>query len=82
MICTNTDHYVNTLSSIKKEKIKKNIPGNFLKHFGKCCQTFREVLPNIPGNAPKHSLLLTNDAFSLLILKYESIHSFKTYSSK
>ena len=23
MICTNTDHYVNTLSTIKKEKEKK-----------------------------------------------------------
>ena len=75
MICTNTDHYVNTLSSIKKEKIKK-------KHSGKFPQTFWEVLPNIPGNALKHSLLLTNDAFSLLALKYESIHSPKTYSSK
>ena len=48
MICTNTDHYVNTLSSIKKEKIKK-------KHSGKFPQTFWEVLPNIPGSVAKHS---------------------------
>ena len=24
MICTNTDHYINTLSTIKKEKKKKS----------------------------------------------------------
>ena len=26
MICTNTDHYVNTLSTVKKEKKKKTCP--------------------------------------------------------
>ena len=27
MICTDTDHYVNTLSTIKKEKEKKGVKG-------------------------------------------------------
>ena len=30
------------------------IPGNVVKHSGKCCQTFRGMLPNIAGNVAKH----------------------------
>ena len=32
-----------------------NIPGNVLKHSGKCPQTFRGMSPNNPGNVSKHS---------------------------
>ena len=32
-----------------------NIPGNVLKHFGECFQTFRVMSLNIPGNVLKHS---------------------------
>ena len=32
-----------------------NIPGNVLKHSGKCPQTFRGMSSNIPGNVAKHS---------------------------
>ena len=41
MICTNTDHYVNTLSTIKKEKKKKK-------------QT-RARKPKVPGWTPAAS---------------------------
>ena len=34
MICTDTDHYVNTLSTIKKEKEKKGVKG--------LCQNLRQ----------------------------------------
>lgn len=29
--------------------------GNVSKHSGKCRQTFREILPDIPGDVLKHS---------------------------
>ena len=32
-----------------------NITGNVAKYSGECCQTFREMQPNIPGNVTEHS---------------------------
>ena len=36
-------------------EISPNIPGNVLKHSGKCRQTFWGMFSNIPGNIAKHS---------------------------
>ena len=41
MICTNTDHYVNTLSTIKKEKKKKTDPS--------CINSVPEVASKLQG---------------------------------
>ena len=32
-----------------------NILGNVAKHYGKCSQIFRGMLPDIPGDVAKHS---------------------------
>ena len=49
MICTNTDHYVNTLSTIKKEKKKKK------KGSSKLAEKFLSIWPK--------SLKLTSKIF-------------------
>ena len=42
MICTDTDHYVNTLSTIKKEKEKKRCEGSMPQFETKTKEIFRK----------------------------------------
>ena len=51
--------------------------GNVAKYSGGCRQTFREMLVNIPGNAPKQILIHTFKQFIITIYENREVCSFQ-----
>lgn len=51
--------------------------GNVAKYSGGCRQTFREMLVNIPGNAPKQILIHKFKQFIITIYENREVCSFQ-----
>ena len=51
--------------------------GNVVKYSGGCRQTFREMLVNIPGNAPKQILIHKFKQFITTIYENREVCSFQ-----
>ena len=69
MICTDTDHYVNTWSTIKKEKKKKHLKVIIWRGLSKC-QVIVSDIQNIPeDNFTEHIFMAAYDIRGVVSLK-------------